>query len=217
MTIKILLAEDHEIVREGFRSLLEKQEDMEVIAEASDGLTAVRLVRELSPHIVVMDVAMPELNGIEATRQIRSMYPLVKIVALSIHSQNRYVEEMMKAGASGYLLKNCAFQELTQAIRAVMEDKTYLSPKVARVVVEQVTNGEEKLTRKTPISLSAREREVLQLLAEGNSSKAIAARLHVSVRTVDAHRQNIMDKLKIHSVAELTKYAIREGITFLEP
>lgn len=217
MIIKILLAEDHEIVREGFRSLLEKQEDMEVIAEASDGLTAVRLVRELSPHIVVMDVAMPELNGIEATRQIRSMYPRVKIVALSIHSQNRYVEEMMKAGASGYLLKNCAFQELTQAIRAVMDDKTYLSPKVARVVVEQVTNGEEKLTRKSPIGLSAREREVLQLLAEGNSSKAIAARLHVSVRTVDAHRQNIMDKLKIHSVAELTKYAIREGITFLEP
>ena len=216
MSMKVLLADDHEIVREGFKALIEKQPDMSVIAEAANGKEAIRLARELTPDVVVMDVAMPELNGIEATKQIAGLEGPIRIVALSIHSESHYVGEMLKAGASGYLLKNCAFQELARAIRAVMEGRTYLSEKVQCMAAEDEAGGEVRKAGPNADLLSPREKEVLQLLAEGWISKEIASRLHVSVRTVDAHRQHIMDKLGIRSIAELTRFAIREGITFLD-
>ena len=216
MGIRVLLADDHEIVREGFSALVEKQPDMEVVGGVADGRMAVQFARELSPDVVVMDVAMPDMNGIEATRRIVAELPQVKVVALSIHSETRYVTEMLKVGASGYLVKNCAFQELARGIATVAANGTYLSPTVADSVVENFVRHRPRTRRSSASSLSDREREVLQLLAEGTSSKESASRLHVTVRTIDAHRQHIMGKLNIHSVAELTKHAIREGITPLD-
>jgi DNA-binding NarL/FixJ family response regulator len=216
MGLKVLLADDHRIMRAGLRSLLEKESDMEVVAEASDGRTAVRLAREVSPDVVIVDITMPDLNGVEATHQILSESPETKVVALSMHSDEQFISGMLKAGASAYLLKDCAADELVQAIRAVLAGETYLSPKIASIVVEDYRRelSKDQLT-KAP-ELTAREREVLQLVAEGETSKRIAAQLHVSVKTVEAHRQQIMDKLGIHTVAGLTKYAIRKGITSLQ-
>ena len=216
MSIRILLADDHKITRQGLRSLLEKQDDMEVVAEAEEGRTAVRLAREFSPHIVIMDVSMPDLNGVEATRQIVERTPDVRVIALSMHSDSLFVTEMLKSGASGYLLKDCAFEELTLAIRAVVDGKTYLSPSISGVVVDDYLHSLSKTAYAGPDILTNREREVLQLLAEGNSTKKIALKLHISVKTVETHRRQIMDKLDIDSVAELTKYAIRKGFTSLE-
>lgn len=216
MSIRILLADDHKITRQGLRSLLEKQDDMEVVAEAEEGRTAVRLAREFSPHIVIMDVSMPDLNGVEATRQIVERTPDVRVIALSMHSDSLFVTEMLKSGASGYLLKDCAFEELTLAIRAVADGKTYLSPSISGVVVDDYLHRLSKTAYAGPDILTNREREVLQLLAEGNSTKKIALKLHISVKTVESHRRQIMDKLDIDSVAELTKYAIRKGFTSLE-
>jgi two-component system response regulator NreC len=213
MSIRVLLADDHKIVRQGLRSLLEKQHGMEVIAEAEDGRTAVQLARKLSPDVVVMDIAMPDLNGIGATRQIIAEAPGVKVVALSMHSDKRFVTRMLRAGASGYLLKDCAFEELARAISAVVANQIYLSLGIAGVVVEDYVRH----VPETGPSLTPRECEVLQLLAEGSSTKEIAARLHVSVKTVETHRRHIMEKLDIHTIAELTKYAIREGLTSPEP
>ena len=205
---------------------------MQVVAEASDGRQAVQMAREVSPDVVVMDVAMPQLNGIEATRQIAADVPGMKVVALSMHSDRRYVSEALKAGASGYVLKDGAFDELISAIRAVVADRVYLSPRVAGVVVDDyvrrlpsrgnassaaAVSGEHGAGRSGAFdTLTPREREVLQLMAEGYATKEVAHRLHVSVKTVETHRRQIMDKLDMHSVAELTKYAIREGLTTLE-
>ena len=217
MTIRILIADDHQIVRQGLRTLLEKEPDMAVVAEADDGRATVRLVREKSPEVVIMDVAMPDLNGIEATRQILAEFPKIKVIALSMYADQRFVLNMLKAGASGYLLKDCAFEELIRAIRLVMAHKTYLSPGVTDIVVKDYTAGGNNSSQPSVFSvLSPREREVLQLMAEGRTTSQIAGLLHVSVKTVETHRQQIMHKLKIHSVAELTKYAIREGLTSLE-
>jgi len=214
---RILLADDHKIVCEGLRNLLEKQPNMEVVGEAADGRTAVAMAKQLLPDVVIMDIAMPGLNGIEAARQIVQESRNVKVITLSMHSDKRFVAEMLKAGASGYLLKDSAFEELTAAVKTVLSGKVYLSPNVAGVVVD------EYVRRKPPHDsaggfsiLTSKEREVLQLLAEGRSTKEIAVRLKVSVKTIETHRQHIMDKLDIHSVAELTKYAIREGMTSLE-
>jgi len=215
VTIKVLLADDHKIVRDGLRNLLEKHSDISVSGEAEDGREALQLARKLSPDVVVMDIAMPELNGIEATRQILSEYPGVKIVALSMHSDRRYVSEMLKAGASAYLLKDCAFEELITAIRTIMKGKIYLSPGIAGVVIEDYIRKGLKPDSSVFSVLSDREREVLQLMAEGKTTKEVAAHLNVSVKTVETHRTNIMTKLDIHSIAELTKYAIREGLTTL--
>jgi len=216
MSIRILLADDHALIREGLRSLLEKQPDMEVVAEADEGRRAVELVRELSPDVVIMDVTMPRLGGIEATRQITGEFPAVKVIALSIHSRRRFVADMLSAGASGYILKECLFDELVQAIRAVSEGGRYLSPRITDVVVDdyvkRLSSGDESPLR----SLSGREREVLQLVAEGKSTKQISMELHVSTKTIEANRRQIMEKLDMQSVAELTKYAIREGLTSLE-
>jgi DNA-binding NarL/FixJ family response regulator len=216
MSIRILIADDHEIVREGLRSLLEKQPDMEVIAEAENGRTTVALSRKFKPDVVIMDITMPDLNGIEATRQIVTESTGVKVLALSMHSTRKLVTEMLSAGASGYLLKHSAFEELGRALHTVMGNQIYLSPKIANIVVDDYRHCARA---KTPLALSTltnREREVLQLLAEGKSTKKIASSLHVSVSTVESHRKQIMDKLNLHSIAELTKYAISEGLTSLD-
>jgi len=216
MSIRILLAEDHQITREGLRSLLEKEPDMEVVAEAREGRSAVQLAREVLPEVVIMDVTMPELNGMEATRRIVSELEGVKVIALSMHSDASFVSEMLKNGARGYLLKDCAFEELARAIRAVTEGKTYLSPSISGVVVEGYLHRLSKTKPRAGGVLSDREREVLQLIAEGKSTKEIALKLHISVKTVETHRRQIMKKLDIHTIAELTKYAIRKGFTSLE-
>ena len=216
MPIKILLAEDHRIVREGLRALIEKQKDMEVVAEAKNGRSTVQLARKLVPDIVIMDITMPELNGIEATRQILAKAPGIKVIALSMHSDRRFVLEILSAGASGYLLKDCAFEELAQAIRIVTANQTYLSAKISKIVIKDYVR--RLLLNNAPVSsiLTAKEREILQLLAEGKATKEIASRLEISIKTVDTHRKSIMNKLDIHSIAELTKYAIRSGLTSLE-
>ena len=215
-SIKILLADDHKITREGLRSLLEKQQDMEVVAEAKDGRSAVNLAEELLPDVVIMDVSMPDLNGVQATRQIVGRLPNVKIVGLSMHSDSLFVTEMLKSGASGYLLKDCAFEELTQAIRAVVAGNTYLSPSISGVVVNDYLHRLAKVDLTASDVLTDREIEVLQLIAEGNSTKQTALKLHISVKTVETHRRQIMNKLDIYTIAELTKYAIRKGLTSLE-
>jgi DNA-binding NarL/FixJ family response regulator len=216
MSIRILLADDHKITRQGLRSLLEKQPDMEVVAEAEEGRTAVRLVRELLPDVVIMDVTMPDLNGIEATRQIIGKFGDIKIIALSMHSDTLFVSEMLKSGASGYLLKDCAFEELARAIRTVVANKTYLSPSISGVVVDDYLHRLSKADFSGSEILTNREREVLQLIAEGKSTKQTALKLHISAKTVETHRRQLMNKLDIHTVAELTKYAIRKGLTSLE-
>jgi len=216
MSTRILLADDHKITRQGLRSLLEKQQDMEVVAEAEDGRAAERLVEELLPDVVIMDISMPDLNGMEATRWIVGKFPDVKVIALSMHSDASFVTEMLRSGAAGYLLKDCAFEELTRAIRTVMDDKTYLSPSISGVVVEDYLHRLSKSDFSNSEVLTDREREVLQLMAEGSSTKQIAVKLHVSVKTVETHRRQIMSKLDIHTVAELTKYAVRKGLTSLE-
>ncbi|MCL5036078.1 MAG: response regulator transcription factor [Chloroflexi bacterium] len=213
MGIRIILADDHEIIREGLKALLEKQHDMEVVGEAEDGRTTVRLTKELKPDVVIMDITMPDLNGIEATRKIMSEIPNVKVVALSVHSDKRFVMEMFKAGASGYLPKDCAFSELAVAVRAVVAGQSYLSPKVADIVIKDYVSNRTKSEPSVFSMLTNREREVLQLLAEGNTTKEIASLLNISDKTVETHRRQVMNKLDIHNVAELTKYAIREGLT----
>jgi two-component system, NarL family, response regulator NreC len=215
MSVRILLADDHKMVRDGLRSLLANEEELEVVAEAENGNTAVLLSARHSPQLVIMDIAMPGLNGIEATRQIIAADPHCKVIALSSHADRRFISEVLKAGASGYLLKESAFEELASAIRAVLNNKTYLSPAVSEIVVDDYLQLLQKGDGSAFSVLTAREREVLQLLAEGTSTSRIADRLCLSVKTVETYRQHIMEKLNIHSVAELTKYAIREGLTSL--
>lgn len=216
MTINILLADDHKITRDGLKALLENQKNMTVVGEAENGRLAVRLAGELKPDVVVMDINMPELNGIEATRQIVAELPGTKIIALSMYSDKRYVVGMLKAGVSGYLLKNCAFDELVVAISAVMNNQNYMSQKIAGTVMKGYANILETSDSSPASQLSAREREVLQLIAEGMKTKDIADRIHVSIKTVETHRQQIMRKLNVTSVAELTKIALREGLTSLD-
>jgi DNA-binding NarL/FixJ family response regulator len=215
MAIKIILADDHRIIREGLRALLEKEPGVEVIAEAADGRTTVKLCRELLPDVVIMDITMPDLNGIEATHQILFEMPDIKVIALSMHSDKRFVSEMFNAGALGYLLKDAAFEELSDALRAVNNNQLYLSAQLenlkdylGRMRTAQVFDSSPTLT--------TREREVLQLLAEGKTTHQIASSLCLSGKTVAAHRTQIMNKLGLKSIAELTKYAIREGLTALE-
>lgn len=217
MSIGVLLVDDHAIIREGLRSLLEKQPDMEVLADTDEGRRAVELVRELSPDVVIMDVTMAGLNGIEATRLIAAEFPEVKVIALSIHSQRRFIADMLSAGAAGYILKECLFDELVQAIQAVAAGGRYLSPRIADVVVEDYVKRLSTTADSPLAALTGREREVLQLVAEGKTTKEIALELHVSAKTIEANRRQIMEKLDVHSVAELTKCAVREGLTTLEP
>jgi two-component system response regulator NreC len=217
MRTKIILADDHKIIREGLRSLIEKQPDMEVIAEAQDGLMTVNLVQKLKPDVVIMDIGMPEMNGIDATTKITTEYKTVKVIALSMHSDRRFVMQMLKAGAAGYLLKDSAFEELVSAIHAVITKQHYLSQKITDVVVQEYLQNLPRNESTVFTVLTAREREVLQLIAEGKSTKQTASVLNVSVKTIETHRQQIMEKLDMRSIAQLTKYAIREGLTSLEP
>ena len=217
MRTKIILADDHKIIREGLRSLIEKQPDMEVIAEAQDGLMTVSLVQKLQPDVVIMDIGMPEMNGIDATTKITTEHKTVKVIALSMHSDRRFVMQMLKAGAAGYLLKDSAFEELVSAIHAVIAKQHYLSQKITDVVVQEYLQNLPRNESTVFTVLTAREREVLQLIAEGKSTKQTASVLNVSVKTIETHRQQIMEKLDMRSIAQLTKYAIREGLTSLEP
>jgi DNA-binding NarL/FixJ family response regulator len=216
MSIKILLCDDHKIFREGLRSLIEKQPDMKIIAEAGDGRSAVKLAKEKSPNIVIMDIAMPELNGIEAARQITKKYPEIKVLILSMYSDRRFVLKAMEAGASGYLLKDSAFDELISGIRTVLSEQIFLSPAIASIFVKSYVNNLKKEDIHNAGALTDREREVLQLLSEGKTTKQVALILDISIKTVETHRQKVMEKLKISSIAELTKYAIREGLTSLD-
>lgn len=216
MSIRILLADDHEVVREGLRALLANERDLEVVGEAENGRTAVRLARELMPDVVIMDVTMPGLNGIEATRQITSLGPSVNVLALSMHSDSRFVAQMLIAGASGYLPKGCSFAELCEAIQAVASNQTYLSPKIAGAVVRDYVRRSFASRSSALTVLTQREREVLQLLAEGKTSKRVASLLGISPKTVSTHRRHVMKKLGIDSLAGLVKYAIHEGLTSLE-
>ncbi len=216
MAIEIVLADDHQIVRQGLRALLASESDLKVVAEADNGRSVLRRVKELSPDLVIMDISMPGLNGIEATRQIITEYPGTKVIALSMHSDSIFVQNMLKAGASGYLLKDCALGELVKAIRAVMDRKIYLSPGVSDVIIEDLLSDKNNTGGSAFLMLTAREREVLQLMAEGKSTQQIAEALCVSVKTVESHRKQIMDKSGIHSIAELTKYAIRQGLTSID-
>jgi DNA-binding NarL/FixJ family response regulator len=215
MKIKIVLVDDHKILREGICSLVKGFPDMEVVGEAADGRSALRLVKDLSPDVVIMDISMPDLNGIDATRRIIADHPGIKVVALSMHYDKQFVSEIFKAGASGYLLKDCAFDEMEHAIRVVMDNKTYINPQIASLVVESLVNQPAATPANTQAFslLTEREREVLQLIAEGNSTKQIASQLSVSAKTIESHRRQVMGKLNMRNVAELTKYAIREGIT----
>lgn len=212
-TIRIILADDHAMMREGLRSILESELGYSVIAQAGNGRETVQLVKQHAPDLVIMDISMPELNGIEATRQILQDAPGTKIIALSMHADKRFVGEMLSAGARGYLLKQSAMDELHQAIQTVMAGKTYITPEIAGVVIQEYVEMKKGAERE---ELTAKEREVLQLIAEGLSTKEIALKLSVSVPTIETHRQHIMAKLHLHTVAELTKYAIRTGLTSLE-
>ena len=212
--ITVLLAEDHQIVREGFRSLLEHEHDIEVVGEAATGRQAVQLTRKLRPAVVVMDIAMPLLNGLEATRQIRKDFPDTKVLILSAHSDDAYVQQAIVLGAAGFLLKQTSSDNLAIAIREVHKGNTFFSPSISRRVhdrSQRPTDREANLQKNTN-RLSSREVEVLQLIAEGKPNKQVAAELGVSFKTVDKHRQHLMSKLDIHDVAGLTRYAIAEGI-----
>lgn len=217
MNTRVLIADDHGVVREGLRSLIDAQLDMRVVSEARDGLEAVELAVKHRPEVVVMDIGMPRLNGVEATRRALAEAPGVRILALSMHSERRFVLDALHAGASGYLLKDSIFAELAEAIRTVAGGRTFLSPQIAGVVVDGLRSQTQLTGPKTsrPV-LSSRERQALQLIAEGMSAKEIASLLHLSVKTVESHRRQIMEKLEIDSVAQLVRYAIREGITPLD-
>ena len=217
MSTRIILADDHAILRHGLSKLIQQEKDMEVIAEAGDGHEIIDLMREKSPDIIIMDIGMPNLNGIDTTRQITSNYPKVKIIGLSMHSGKKFVAEMLKAGASGYLLKDCAFEELITAIKTVREGKIYLSPSIADIIVENYVRPSDGSEKSVFSLLSQREREVLQLLSEGKTTKQIGLSLHLSAKTIEGHRLRIMSKLNIDNVANLTKYAIQEGLTSPNP
>jgi len=216
MKISILLADDHKILRDGIRSLLEKEPDFEVVGEADSGRTAIEMACNLKPDVIIMDIGMPDINGIEATREILSRVPSIQVLALSMYSDKRFVVEMLNAGATGYLVKDCAFDEMLSAVRSVASNQRYIAPKLLETFIDdymknKCTNGMLKKTRLTP-----RESEVLRLIAQGYNSKKIASELNISVKTVDTHRQNIEHKLELYSVADLTRHAIKVGLISID-
>lgn len=217
MKHSILIVDDHKIVREGLKNLLESKLDLKIIEEAQDGLKAIELAKATFFDFIVMDISMPNLNGIDATREILRLQPQTKIITLSMHSDKNYVLESLKAGAKGFLLKDCAFEELILALKTISEGRIFLSAKINDVIVGEFINqaSNQQTSGSAFQVLTAREREVLQLLTEGHSTKEMANKLGVSVKTIENHRQQLMEKLDLHSIAELTKYAIRQGLTQL--
>lgn len=213
--IHVILADDHHILREGLRALLTHEPDISVVAEVSTGREAVTMAMRLEPDVVIMDIGMPDLNGIDATRKIVSSPCKTKVLCLSMHGESAMVHAMLEAGASGFLLKTSVGKELVEAVRLIVSGKTYLSPSIARVVVDHHFDGHDQLRNNAFARLSMREREVLQLIAEGHNTKSIADRLHISPKTVLSHRDRLMKKLKLDSVVALTRYALRQGITEL--
>ncbi|MCF4152692.1 response regulator transcription factor [Dethiosulfovibrio sp. F2B] len=209
MTIKILLADDHKILREGVKALLNRQEDMEVVAEAGNGEEAVSMACEIKPDVTVMDVMMPQMDGIEATKRIVEDGSS-RVVALSMYADRSFVSEMLKVGALGFLLKDCASTELVEAVRKAMDGDIYLGPSISHIVAKLYVSSLHDPDEREP--LTPREKEILILLAEGNTNREVAERLHLSIKTVGTHRQHIMDKLKLENLADLVKYAIRNGM-----
>lgn len=216
MSTRVIIADDHKIVRDGLKALLSKEPDMVVLGEAENGRAAVELARKYSPHVVIMDISMPELNGVEAARQIIQDSPQIRVIALSMYSDRRYVAGMLKAGATGYLLKSCSSDEVVKAVREVVNGRTFMSTKIADIVMKDYATLLSASEATQLDLLTAREREVLQLIAEGLSTNDMALRLKVSVKTVSTHRQQILQKLKMSSVSELTLFALREGIINLD-
>jgi DNA-binding NarL/FixJ family response regulator len=211
-TITVLLAEDHAIVREGFRKLLEAENDFQVVGEADNGRAAVEMTRKLRPDVVVMDIAMPRLNGLEATRQILKQLPVTRILILSAHSDDAYIAHLNAVGAAGYLIKQTSAHILAKAIREVARGNTFFGPSIVKRLQKRGADAAGKSRPKQVAQLSSREMEVLQLIAEGQANKQIASELEISVKTVEKHRQSVMDKLRIHDTAGLTRYAISAGI-----
>jgi DNA-binding NarL/FixJ family response regulator len=213
MRIRVVLADDHAIVRQGLARVIQQAEDIEVVGQTSSGRDAVELVRTLGPDILITDISMPDLNGVEATRRILRERPQMRVIALSMHSSRQFVTEMFQAGAKGYLLKDCDCDELFQAIYAVAQGNCYVSPSIGDVIVDDLLSDKAASAPTASSVLTAREREVLQLMAEGRTTRQIALQLHISPKTVEAHRLRVMNKLDINNVAQLTKYAIQEGLT----
>jgi len=214
--IRILLADDHQIVRKGIYSLLKNHDDLEIVGETKDGRETVKMARELKPDIVLMDIAMPILNGLEATRQIKKTDPKIKVLILTIHKNEEYVLNALQVGASGYLEKDTGVGELLNAIHSVYQDNSFLSPGISKTVIDAYLLRASKVKESTVFeTLTNREREVLQLIAEGFTNREVAKQLFIAVKTVEAHRAHIMDKLDIHDIAKLVKYAIRKGMVDL--
>lgn len=213
--IGVVIADDQTIMREGLRALLEREEELKVLDEAENGRRAVECVIQHRPQVVLLDLVMPILSGIEACREIRSAVPETKVIALSMHVDQCFVASALEAGAAGYLVKDCSAKELIEAIHNVVTGQIYLSPLIAKVLVEDYLHQSRRALSSSSTVLTSREKEVLQLIAEGKATKEIASELKVSVKTVETHRKQIMNKLELHSVAELTKFALREGLTSL--
>jgi DNA-binding NarL/FixJ family response regulator len=216
MGIKIMVVDDHPIFREGLRGLLEKEAGMELAGEAGNGLEAVEKAAQLKPDVIIMDLNLPDMNGIEATRRILADHPEISVIALSMESDKRFIVEALGAGAKGYVLKDSFFSELVSAIRTVAEGDTYLGPKVTEMIIRDYLQRVPGALPLTASSLTPREREILQQIADGRNTKEIAAKFGTSIKTIEVHRHNIMKKLNLYSIAELTKYAVREGLTSLK-
>jgi len=216
MGVRILLVDDHEIVRYGLRCLIEEQADMEVVGDAENGRVAIDLVRQLEPDVVIMDISMPDMNGVEAARRIRKESPNAKIIVLSMHHKRQFVIDMLKADVSGYILKTKVHDDLIRAIKAAAANEVYLSSKISGVLAHDYVSNLPTSNQSVSAVLTPRERELLQLISEGKSTKESALHLNVSIKTIESTRRRIMQKLDIHNVADLTKYAISEGITSLD-
>jgi DNA-binding NarL/FixJ family response regulator len=214
--IRLLVADDHKIFRQGIKKLLEDESDLQVVGEASDGRDAVKKATELKPDVILMDIAMANLNGLEATRQIKKQLPSAKVIMVTMHKNEEYVLQSFQAGASGFILKEGAVEELVSAIRSIHSDKSFLSPSISKTLIDAYMRKMETGKTETPFDLlTDREREVLQLIAEGYTNREVAKSLFISVKTVEAHRAHIMQKLNIHDIAKLVKYAIQKGLVDL--